>query len=223
MEFVGAAVTLLLIAFLLWFTFGTQHNIRRGNDLLRWLQGGLPLIGRRTTLRWFGSSAVQLDIADAKPPFTAAQVTVVLEPRDLGWLWAWARRRGRRDFLILRGTLAGPPRFEVEAGGSRGWTGSDRLDRLDPAAWARTSWQDETGPIDVAHSDRAEARELEEVHAAWDELAAPAGSLWRLSVRNLAPHLEVHVEPPGRDGLETADAAALIGAFGALGRLMTRD
>lgn len=220
MEVVAAVGTVLLIAFLLWFTFGTQHNINRGNELLRWLQDGLPQIGRRTSLRWFGSSAVQLQITNAEPPYTSAQVNVVLEPRDLGWLWAWSRRKGRRDFLILRGTLSGPPRFEIEAGGSRGWTGSGRLDRLDPEAWVRTSWDDGTGAIEVAHSDRADDADIEEMRKVWDQLAGSAGKVWRLSVRNLAPHVEVHLEPAE---LAAADAADLIGAFAALGRLAVRD
>jgi hypothetical protein len=221
MEVVAAIGTVIVIAFLLWFTFGTGHNIKRGNELLRWLQGGLPRIGRRTTLRWFGSSAVQLNITDAKPPYTSAQVNVVLEPRDLGWLWAWTRRRGRRDFLVLRGTLSGPPRFEIEAGGTRGWTGGDRLDRLDPEAWLRTTWDHSAGAVEVAHSSRAQDADIEKMRKVWDQLGGAAGDVWRLSVRNLAPHVEVHVEPP--DVAAGADAAALIEAFCALGRLAVRD
>jgi len=147
---------------------------------------------------------------------------VVLEPRDLGWLWAWARKRGRRDFLILRGTLAGPPRFEAEAGGSRGWTGSDRLDRLDPDAWARERWEDGTGAVEVAHSGRADPSDLSELHHAWDDLARASGGLWRVSVRNLAPHVEVHLVPPAIKGDDAPEAGALVGAFTALGRLVSR-
>ena len=195
MAVLAAVGTVLLIAFLLWFVVGTQRNISRGNELLRWLQGGLPLLGPRTTLRWLGTSAVQLDIVDAAAPFTRAQVNVVLEPRDLGWLWAWARRRGRRDFLILRGTLAGPPRFELEAGG-RGWTGTERLDRLDQSAWQRTTWEDGAGTVDVAHTDRVDADDLAAVRALWQELVAASGGPWRLSIRHLEPQVEVHIEPP---------------------------
>lgn len=218
MAVVSAVGTVVLIAFLLWFVVGTQRNISRGNDLLRWLQGGLPRLGPRTTVRWLGSSAVQLDLATAEAPFASAQVNVVLEPRDIGWWWAWARRRGRRDFLIFRGTLPGPPRFELEAGG-RGWTGSDRLDRLDAAAWRETTWSDEAGSVEVAHSDRVDLADVDAVRQMWDRLTAASGGVWRLSIRNLAPQVEVHVEPPRSD--EPADA--LIGAFAALGRLASRS
>jgi hypothetical protein len=218
MPVLAAVATVLVIVVLLWFTVGTQRNIRRGNELLAWLQAGLPLLGPRTTLRWFGSSAVRLDIADAEPPFAAVQVSVVLEPRDLGWLWAWARRRGRRDFLVLRGTLPGPPRFEVEAGGRRGWTGRDALDRLDHEHWARDEWRDVGGPIEVAHSEGAD---VEPVRRGWDALAASARVVWRLSIRNVPSQVEAHVEPPD-PASEDADAAALITAFRDLGRVAAR-
>jgi len=42
---------LVVVVVLLWFALGTGRNIRKGNELLRWLQGGLPLLGRRTTMR----------------------------------------------------------------------------------------------------------------------------------------------------------------------------
>lgn len=201
-----AVGTVVLLAFLLSFALGTQRNIRRGEDLLRWLQAGLPMLGARTKLRWFGSSAVQLDISEAKTPFSAAAVTVVLEPRDLSWLWAFARSRGRRDFLILRGSLEQAPTFELEAGGE-GWTGHDRLARIDWTAWQRAEW---SGGVEVAHTAGAAPEAME---AVWRRLAAPSGGVWRLSVRRDEPHVEVHVRPP-RDTEETPDAAvALIQGF----------
>src|ERR671918_742668 len=127
----GVALLIVLIGVMLVFSLGTRRNIRRGNALLTWLQDGLPLLGRKTTFRWLGSTAVVLKIADAKEPFREAEVVVVLEPRDVAMLWAWSRRRGRRDFLILRGWLRGAPGLELEAGDPRGWTGDDRLRRLD--------------------------------------------------------------------------------------------
>jgi hypothetical protein len=221
MSVVAAVGMVLVIAFLLWFAVGTQRNISRGNELLRWLQGGLPQVGQRTTLRWFGSSAVQLDIDDAKAPFQSVQVNVVLEPRDIGWLWAWARRQGRRDFVILRGTLPDPPRLEVEAGGRRrGWTGGDRLDRLDPSAWERTRWDDPAGMIEVAHSARVDGSDLEAIRVVWGQLVKSAGGVWRLSVRNLPPHLEVHVEPPTESEV---GSECLLLAFRELGSLATRS
>lgn len=50
---------------------------------MRWLQDGLPLVGEKTTLRWLGSSVVELKIQQAKAPFRSAEILFVLEPRDL--------------------------------------------------------------------------------------------------------------------------------------------
>ncbi len=105
-----------------WFAIGTQWNIRRGHRLLRWLQDGLPVLGAKTTLRWLGSSAVELKVADARAPLRSAEVFLVLEPRDLPILWWLFRARGRRDLLIVRGELRGTPPLEFEA--------------LDPSAWS---------------------------------------------------------------------------------------
>jgi hypothetical protein len=208
----GYALVLLLIAFMLIFALGTQRNIRRGNDVLRWLQDGLPRLGAKTTLRWLGSTAAVLRITRAAEPFREAEVVVVMEPRDVSFLWAWGRRRGRRDFLILRGWLRKPPRFEVEAGDPRGWTGQDGLKRIDPEAWEQATWGEH---IRVAHSGDADpdaARQL------WDRLANASGGMWRMSVRREHPHLEVHLLPPPRD----ASAADLIEAFRETGTRVAR-
>jgi hypothetical protein len=211
---VGAILLLLLVVVMLWFTFGTRRNIRRGNELLRWLQGGLPLLGKRTSMRWLGSSAVVLKIAEAAEPFREAEVVVVLEPRDVAMLWAWSRRRGRRDFVILRGWLRRAPRFELEVGDARGWTGSDRLRRLDPEAWDEAEWEGEH--LRAFHSPGAPA---DEARRAWDTLSGASGGVWRLSVRREHPHLEAHVLPP--DG--TGSAERLIEAFRDVARSVMRQ
>jgi hypothetical protein len=191
---IAASVVIgLVIAFLLWFALGTQGNIKRGEGFLRWLQTGLPVLGRRTTVRWFGSSAVELTITQPSDPFSQAQAVVVLEPRDLGWLWAIARARGRRDFLIVRARLKRPPAFELEAGDERGWTGADRLKKLDPDAWDQQAW----GPVRVAHTHGADT---EKVRRFWNDFGALSGGVWRLSIRRDNPHLELHVMPPEARG-----------------------
>lgn len=209
----SSLLLLAVIVVLLWFALGTGRNIRRGNQLLRWLQGGLPLLGRRTTLRWLGSSAVRLEIVDPRPPFRQAEVVVVLEPRDVALLWAWARARRRRDFLIVRARLARSPRFELEVADLRGWTGRDALRNLDPEAWSFTEWGDPS--IRAAHgpgADPAATRRL------WDRLAGVSGGVWRLSIRRAPPHLEVHLLPPDT---ATATAERLIGAVAEVARAAT--
>jgi hypothetical protein len=191
---VGPAIALtLLLVVMLWFTFGTQRNIRKGNDLLTWLQGGLPLLGPRATLRWLGSSAVELTIARPNDPFRDATVVVVLEPRDVGLLWAFARSRGRRDFIIIRGNLRRPPRFSADVGDPTGWTG--RIDPLTDIGMREMTWSDGV----VAHLD-ANADEAV-VGEAWRRLDAASGGVWRITIQPVVPHFVVHVRPPDRSAI----------------------
>jgi len=184
------AIAAILVV-LLWFAFGTQRNIRIGNELLRWLQDGLPLIGERTTLRWLGSSAVELRIGEAAEPFREATILVVLEPRDVGLLWAWARWRGRRDFLIVRANLRTAPRYGVDARDPRGWTGTLETEADD---WRPVDWPDP----DVETRATAGA-DPSAVWAAWRAIEGATGGVWRLTVQPVVPHIELHVRPPSHD------------------------
>lgn len=188
--FAGSLAIALLLLVMLWFAIGTGRNVGRGNALLRWLQGGLPLLGKRTTLRWLGSSAVVLGIADPEPPFREAEVVVVLEPRDVPWLWAFARRRGRRDFIIVRGSMRRAPLFELEAADERGWTGRDAMHRVGDGAWRELDWG--RPEIRAAHA----GGDPNEVKRLWDRLQVASGGVWRLSVQRTVPHLEIHLLPP---------------------------
>ncbi|HUK62485.1 MAG TPA: hypothetical protein VLV15_04100, partial [Dongiaceae bacterium] len=76
--------------------------------------GGLSALGGRTTVRWLGSTAVEMVLSDAKAPFAAVTLVIFLEPRDLPW-WPISRARGRRDTLIIRGVLHQAPAVELEA------------------------------------------------------------------------------------------------------------
>ncbi|MER3543814.1 MAG: hypothetical protein C4311_04215 [Chloroflexota bacterium] len=129
----GLALGLVI---LVWFAVGTQWNVSKGRRVLRWLQGGLPLLGERTTLRWYGSSAIHMQIAKARDPFREAEVLIILEPRDVSLLWLLARLRGRRDLMIVRGRLRRPPRFEMELADPRSWTGREALGQMRHSAWS---------------------------------------------------------------------------------------
>ncbi len=108
-------IGIVAVAVVAWFAAGTIWNVRLGREVLRWMQGGLPVLGQHTTVRWLGSTAVEMVIHDGKPPFAAATVVIFLEARDLPWMWALGRSGGRRDTLIIRGVLRRTPTVEVEA------------------------------------------------------------------------------------------------------------
>jgi hypothetical protein len=187
----GLGVALVAVV-LLWFAIGTQRNISRGNQLLRWLQDGLGVLGPRTTLRWLGSSVAELRIVGPLAPFREALVMVVLEPRDLGALWSLARSRGRRDFLLLRLSMVRAPRFAADLVDPIAWTAGDRR-RDEPELEGRQTWTDAAGRIlELRHGPQVDSGAM---RRHWDRLAASAPP-WRLSVRQTVPHLEIHLLPP---------------------------
>jgi len=109
-----ALFVIVVIAIVGWFALGTHINVRKGHRFLEWLQGGLPLVGEKTTLRWLGSSVVHLQIEKAREPFRRVEVLIVLEPRDVPPLWLLSRLRGRHDLLIIRTELRSVPTQQVE-------------------------------------------------------------------------------------------------------------
>ena len=50
-------ITIAAVGLVAWFAAGTIWNVSRGRTLMHWMQSGLPMLGRRTTVRWLGSSA----------------------------------------------------------------------------------------------------------------------------------------------------------------------
>ena len=214
LEAFGPSIAIgLILVVMLWFALGTQRNIRKGNALLRWLQGGLPAVGRRTTLRWLGSSAVELRIVEAETPFREATVVIVLEPRDVGVLWAFARSRGRRDFVIIRANLVRAPRFSMDVRDPRGWTG--RPEQPDEAADRSRveDWPDGAVALVGAGADDAAIR------SAWTRLTKASGGVWRLTVQPLVPHVEVHFRPPAS---ERTAAGAVIAPIRELAATLVR-
>ncbi|TMD29164.1 MAG: hypothetical protein E6I94_07195 [Chloroflexi bacterium] len=178
----SALAVAALVAVFLWFAVGTQLNVRRGNAILRWLQGGLPLIGRRTTMRWLGSSAVELVIAEPSAPFRTVTLVFVMEPRDLPWLWALTRTRGRRDLLIIRAELRRSPRAELEVATIGSWSASlpvqpgDDMASLDPIDWP-------SGNGEVVEAHAGPGVDLERAVRSWDALDRASGGVMRVSIR----------------------------------------
>jgi hypothetical protein len=117
-----AIFVVVVIAIVGWFALGTHVNVRKGHRFLEWLQGGLPLVGEKTTLRWLGSSVVHLQIEKAREPFRRVEVLIVLEPRDVPPLWLLSRLRGRRDLLIVRTELRSVPSQQVEILDRQAWS-----------------------------------------------------------------------------------------------------
>jgi len=198
-ELIGIAA----VAVVAWFAAGTIWNVRKGSALMRWMQDGLPALGSRTTVRWLGSTAVEMVISEAKPPFTSLTLVIFLEPRDLPW-WPLARLRGRRDTLIIRAVLRRPPAVEFEALDPASWSGRDALPRI-----AR-KWQMREEKLTI-HYESAAALERADALLA---LAQRAGLvIGRLSVRRTEPNFQLHIalpdcRQPAREFFEVVHALA---------------
>jgi len=166
------------------FALGTHRNIRRGDDAMRWAQGGLRLVGEKTTLHWLGSSVLQLKIENAKRPFRQVEVLFVLEPRDIAPLWWLARARGRRDLFIFRSRLHTLPEFELEAFAPGAWSARGREAHLRRQKWQSVPARDSLAAY-APEAPRAASRLL--------DLAVMSGCpLVRLSIQRHDPNFEVH-------------------------------
>lgn len=166
------------------FALGTQRNVRRGDDAMRWAQGGLPVVGDKTTLHWLGSSVLQLKIQNAKRPFREAEVLFVLEPRDIAPLWWLARVRGRRDLFIFRSRMDKLPDFEFEAFAPHAWSARGREAQLRGQKWRSVAAP--SSLVAFAPEPLSAAQRLL-------DLAALSGcQLVRLSIQRRDPNFEVH-------------------------------
>ena len=200
-----AAAAVALVA---WFAAGTIWNVRRGRALMHWMQGGLPVLGERTTMHWLGSSAVELVIRDGKAPFAGVTLVIFLEPRDMPWMWALSRSRGRRDTLIMRGVLRRAAKVEFEALEPKSWSGRDALPRVPPEWLVRESAA--TGDLAVHYANASALARADSLLA----LARHAGlTVRRLSVRQTEPNFQLHVAlpdqgQPARDFFEAVHSIA---------------
>ena len=188
-----------------WFGGGVIWNIRRGNAVLKWMQGGLSALGERTTLRWLGSSAVELAIAKARPPFRRCELVLLLEPRDVPWLWLWSLARGRRDLLILRGQLTAAPRLEYELFAPGSWTGRQALKHASQARWGNQM----LGPLSFVAPKPSLPASLAAAPALLDSARNVDPEVCRLAVRREFPQLELHVplpNPKNRDARQFFEA-----------------
>jgi len=196
-------VAVAAVAVVAWFAAGTIWNVRKGSALMRWMQGGGPeggglrSLGERTTVRWLGSTAIEMVIREGKAPLAGVTLVIFLEPRDLPWMWALGRSRGRRDTLIIRAVLCRSPALELEALDPVSWSGRDALARV-PREWLLREAAVPRGLV-VHHASAGALARADQLLA----LAGRAGlAVRRLSVRRTVPNLQIHVALP--DGRQSA-------------------
>jgi hypothetical protein len=187
-----AALAIVVVLILGWFVVGTFWNVRKGSAVMRWMQDGLPRVGERTTVRWLGTTSVEMVIDRAKPPFERVKLVIVLEPRDVPWFWWVARLRGRRDTLILRAQLRSSPRADLDVVDRASWANRDALRRIASGAW---SVREPLGPdgLPVYYTTEAGLGRSDTLL----EVARSGGlALQRLAVSRTEPHLQLHLDLP---------------------------
>ncbi|HEX9116562.1 MAG TPA: hypothetical protein VGA61_10875 [Anaerolineae bacterium] len=218
-------LVLAAVVILGWFAVGIIYNLRRGESLLRWMQGGLPLIGERTTFRWLGSSVAELVIERAKSPFRRLETLVILAPRDVPFMWLWALAIGRRDTLILRSNLQSAPKIVLELVDPAAWTGRQALQEV-----VRDGWESSpaltTIPVLAARGEAIKGLRLMAPQGRLSPALAALPSclsiidqfsprFTRLSVRRDPPSLEVHLPFPNPRKI---DAGEFFESFKTLGK-----
>ncbi|HYM61872.1 MAG TPA: hypothetical protein VEZ11_13380 [Thermoanaerobaculia bacterium] len=210
--------TLLVIAVAFvtgWFAAGSIWNVRKGNAILKWMTGGLPLVGERTTVRWLGTTSIEMVIAKAKKPFDQVTLVIFLEPRDVPWIWGPSRLRGRRDTLIFRAHLGKPPATDIESFDPASWSGRDARSRTEAERWTVREPQS-TGDLPIYYKVGSGLALGESLLG----LARAAGmTVRRLSVRRGEPHVQLHIDLPSI----SAPAAEIFSALHAIGDSIIRS
>lgn len=188
----SGALTALLVFLMAWFAIGSLWNIRKGNATMRWMEGGLPLLGARTTVRWLGTTSVEMILREARPPFEQMTLVIFLEPRDVPWIWGFTRRRGRRDTLIVRAQLARAPLHELEVLDRASWSGRDAWRGMASERWSVRE--------PTAADDLRAFYKFESALTLGDTLLGlthrKGMAVRRLSVHRGEPHLQLHVDLP---------------------------
>lgn len=183
-EIEGHVVIGLSVVVLVWYFLGQQAMRRRGLLLLQQVRAALPILGESPKLRWLGGSAFQLTLERPVHPFKALTITVVLEPREIVFLWLVNRFRQRRDLMVVRGDFVAPPPAMGELFRAEGPGGKE----ADAAALS------ERWPIDAFDASGLQlAASSPLLHEALrdttQQLHTQLSSLLRLSIRDTSPHL----------------------------------
>lgn len=192
----GQVVVGLSVLVLAWYFVGQQAMRRRGVLVLQWVRAGAHLLGESSTLRWLGRSAFQLTIERPVHPFKAITVTIVLEPREIVFMWLVNRFRQRRDLLVVRGDFATRPRAQFELFRDEGRSGSEAKAIATSERWPIESFGD-SGLLLASSSLVA----LDALRLSTPPVQAQLGALIRLSIRDASPHLLLNYTlRPGREG-----------------------
>jgi hypothetical protein len=190
----GTDLAIGLAAFLLlWYVVGIQINRRRARTLVRQVRESIEPFGGLATIRWIGRSAFRVEVERPATPFTKLALSVLLEPRETFLLWAVGRLFGRRDWLMVNGTLAGTVKgvFEIYHPRRRG--ALDSAHEVRSLGWRPGELPGRPELVYAAPGPDGQslAREV---------MGALRGfEIWRVRVRNKDPQLSLSLPVPAAE------------------------
>src|SRR5919108_2456972 len=112
---------------------------------------------RGSSIRWYGINGFQIDLPQPPAPFRSARMTVILQPRNLLWLWLLHRLRGYGELLVFRADLQRVPAWDLDIVHSRSRFRRDAQHEAQTAGWqVSPGWR---GPLALA-TDAPEAGAL---------------------------------------------------------------
>ncbi len=188
-ELATQAVVALAVTILVFYFGGSLLNRAIGE---RWARYCWRLLtswsAQGGSIRWYGINGFQIDLPHLSAPFRSARLTVILQPRNLAWLWLRNRLFGYDELLVFRAALERLPLHDLEIVHCRSQFRRDAEHAARAAGWTLTpGWQ---GPFSLATNTpdgRLFASDL------LRRLGTEARRLRRLALRRQLRELEVHL------------------------------
>jgi len=207
------AIISLCVFLALWYGGGYLYNRRRGQRLFRWLEAGLDVLGGERAAGWIGSPAAgaRINVTHADAPFRRLELTLLLENREIPLLWLWDRLHGKRDWLIIKGTLRSPRKGEIEVFPAGARLGQD-LCGEQKQPW---TCQESLHGLSIAFQGLGAQRQVAGLKP-W--LETWGAQLSRLSWRKQDPHIQLQMKVTGL--LSTSSARFLADLQTALEKTM---
>jgi hypothetical protein len=186
-------VIALCLLLTVWYVVGWRLNRTRGGHLLEWIVRGLRASGDQITVSRLGMSGFQVNVRRARAPFKTIEATIILQPREILLLWILNLLRGRSDYLVLKSTLRGSPRGEVEVIGDRGSLIGRVRKGGDENGWTRG---DTDSGLAIAFQGKGGQQLADAISQSVEDLSP---RLVRLSLGKKAPHLLANLSLAGLD------------------------
>jgi|GEM_PF-1974369 hypothetical protein len=209
-ELAAQAVVAIGIVILVFYFGGSLLNRAIGE---RWARYCWRLLqswsARGGTIRWYGINGFQIELPQLSSPFRSARLTVILQPRNLVWLWLRNRLRGYDELLVFRAALERLPAHDLEIVHRRSQFRGDAAHAARTAGWTITpAWR---GPFWLAtNAPSAHTLAGNLLH----QLGAEERRLRRLALRRQFRELEVHLALLDGDALPPEMLARLLRRLG---------